>query len=234
MPSVLWQCWLGIWKSSQPVDNWVMRCWHSYRSAARCKWFAYDPADVTATPSSLASRKSRFVQPFCCHLTQAVLEKETVNQASVCHYQLYLVLASEKWRKQSTAPSVMSLAGIYRKDEVRPPVGVSPLSFLQCFVTVICITGRTIKTTCAINPWRFFFGTEGSFLEQVETKNKVRKQADPSLPAKQPLNRGCCCHYQLLIQGSAVADKPAWCAASWRTCCKQVRWMLTVTNLRRS
>ena len=29
----------------------VMRCWHGYRylSAARCKWFAYGPADATAT-----------------------------------------------------------------------------------------------------------------------------------------------------------------------------------------
>jgi len=28
---------------------------HGYRSAARCKWFAYGPADATATASSLAS-----------------------------------------------------------------------------------------------------------------------------------------------------------------------------------
>ena len=110
----------------------------------------------------------------------------------ICHYQLYLVLASEKWRKQSTAPSIRSLAGIYRKDEARPLVGVSALNFLQCFDTVGRITRRTIKTTCAINPWRFFSGTSGD-------KNKVRKQTDPGLPTKQPLNRGCCCHYQLLI-----------------------------------
>jgi len=40
---------------------WVMRCWHSYLSRARCKWFAYGPADATATPSSLASLKSKLV-----------------------------------------------------------------------------------------------------------------------------------------------------------------------------
>jgi len=50
-PSVLWHYWLGI----QPVENWVMRYWHSYLYAARYKSFAYGPANVTATPSSLAS-----------------------------------------------------------------------------------------------------------------------------------------------------------------------------------
>jgi len=29
--------------------NWVMRCWRSYPSAAKCIWCAYCPADATAT-----------------------------------------------------------------------------------------------------------------------------------------------------------------------------------------
>jgi len=33
-------------------------------------------ADATVTPSSLASLKSRIVQPFWCRLTQVVLEKQ--------------------------------------------------------------------------------------------------------------------------------------------------------------
>jgi len=41
--------------------NWVVRYWHGFLSGARCKWFAYGPADGTATPSSLASLKSRMV-----------------------------------------------------------------------------------------------------------------------------------------------------------------------------
>jgi len=41
--------------------NWVVRYWHGYLSEVRCKWFAYGPADATATPSSLASVKSRMV-----------------------------------------------------------------------------------------------------------------------------------------------------------------------------
>jgi len=32
------------------------------------------------------------------------------------------------------------------------------------------------------------------------------------------------------MQVSAVADEPAWCAASLQMCCKQ-RWMLSVINL---
>jgi len=34
----------GIW----PVKNWVVRCWHSYLTVAKCR-FAYGPADPTAT-----------------------------------------------------------------------------------------------------------------------------------------------------------------------------------------
>jgi len=28
----------------------VMRYWHGYLSGAKCKWFAYGPADASATP----------------------------------------------------------------------------------------------------------------------------------------------------------------------------------------
>ena len=61
MPSVLWHCWLGGRKGIRPIKNWVMRYWSGYLFAARCKWFAYGPADATAISSSLASVKSRMV-----------------------------------------------------------------------------------------------------------------------------------------------------------------------------
>jgi len=37
----------------------VVRYWHGYLSGVRCKWFAYGPADGTATLSSFAAVKSR-------------------------------------------------------------------------------------------------------------------------------------------------------------------------------
>jgi len=61
LPSVLWCCWLGGRKGVWPVKNWVVRYWHGYLSGVRCNWFAYGPADATATPSSLAPVKSRMV-----------------------------------------------------------------------------------------------------------------------------------------------------------------------------
>jgi len=61
LPSVLWCCWLGGRKGIRLVKNWVVRYWHVCLSGARCKWFAYGPADATATPSSLAPVKSRMV-----------------------------------------------------------------------------------------------------------------------------------------------------------------------------
>jgi len=39
----------------------VVKYWHGYLSEVTCKWFAYGPADATATPSSLAPVKSRMV-----------------------------------------------------------------------------------------------------------------------------------------------------------------------------
>jgi len=46
------------------VWNLMLKCWRGYLSTARCKWFAYGLSDATATPSSLASLKSRLVT-FC-------------------------------------------------------------------------------------------------------------------------------------------------------------------------
>ena len=50
VPSVLSHCSLGIRKSIWPVKIWVMRCWWGYLSGARCRLFAYAPADATAIP----------------------------------------------------------------------------------------------------------------------------------------------------------------------------------------
>ena len=41
--------------------NWVVRYWCGYLSGARCKLFAYGPADATASPSSFAPLKFRAV-----------------------------------------------------------------------------------------------------------------------------------------------------------------------------
>ena len=35
--------------------NWVVRCWRGYLSAARCRLFAYGPADATASQNSIIS-----------------------------------------------------------------------------------------------------------------------------------------------------------------------------------
>jgi len=36
--------------SSCCAKNWLMRCWRGYLSGARCRLFAYGPADDNATP----------------------------------------------------------------------------------------------------------------------------------------------------------------------------------------
>jgi len=89
--SVLWHCWLDVRKTTQPENNWVMKCWHGYLSGARCKWYAYGPAHATATPSSLASLKSTLVWLFWCWLTLGCLGKEAIKRASVCLFAAYIV-----------------------------------------------------------------------------------------------------------------------------------------------
>ena len=88
--SVLWDCWLDIRKSIRPVKTWVTRCWRGYLSGAKCRWFAYGPADAAATPSSLASLKSSgwksgMVEPFWCWLTGVVLEKSPLSYKLQVH-----------------------------------------------------------------------------------------------------------------------------------------------------
>ena len=39
------------WQEEHPTcKTWVMRCWCGYLSGARCRFFAYGPADATAIP----------------------------------------------------------------------------------------------------------------------------------------------------------------------------------------
>jgi len=46
-------------QEERPCKKFSVTCWHSYLSGARCRWFAYGPADATAILLSLASIKSR-------------------------------------------------------------------------------------------------------------------------------------------------------------------------------
>jgi len=49
LPSVLWHCVVWRHQEEHPAcKNWVMRCWCGYVSGARCRLFAYGPADATA------------------------------------------------------------------------------------------------------------------------------------------------------------------------------------------
>jgi len=60
--------------------NWVMRCWCSYLSAARCRLHVVQLMSMhPKTAPSLASFKSRLVLPFWYRLTQIVQEKRPLN-----------------------------------------------------------------------------------------------------------------------------------------------------------
>ena len=104
------------WQEGHPAcKNWVVRYWRGYLSGARCKWFAYSPADATATPTSCSSKIQNGL-PFWCWLTQVVLEKKPLNGCSVvidvwCRFVFILiwltriVLGKKPWIVVITARS---------------------------------------------------------------------------------------------------------------------------------
>jgi len=62
-----------------------MRCWYGYLFAARCRLFAYGPADATAIPKPhhMLSHFNRLLLSFWYRLTQVVLGKRPLNGCSV-------------------------------------------------------------------------------------------------------------------------------------------------------
>ena len=57
---------VGRQEERPACKHWVMRCWCGCLSGARCRLFAYGPADATASPNPIISSsfKSRLVLPF--------------------------------------------------------------------------------------------------------------------------------------------------------------------------
>ena len=114
MPSMLWRCLLGgrkglfsrywqmaIYFGAVPLHCCkkyrVMRCWRGM-SGARCKWFAYD---ATATPSSLASAKSRMVYPSGTGLPRLSWKKGLLNVCvRLIHYHMPQLWCTV-WQKTS-------------------------------------------------------------------------------------------------------------------------------------
>ena len=73
----------GRQKENPAYKNCVMGCWHGRQSGAKCRLFAFGPANATASQTlSLASFKSRLALPFQYRLTQAVLEERPLSGCS--------------------------------------------------------------------------------------------------------------------------------------------------------
>jgi len=75
---------VGHQEEHSACKNWVMGCWCGYLSGARCRLFAYGPADATAIPNAVIFCLI-YIQtglPFWYRLTQVVLEKRPLNRCS--------------------------------------------------------------------------------------------------------------------------------------------------------
>jgi len=84
LPSVRWHCWLGVRNSIQSVkiEWWGVGVIICLEWGADCLHTVQLTPCHPKTPSSLASFKSRLVLPFWYWLTQAVLEKRSLNGGS--------------------------------------------------------------------------------------------------------------------------------------------------------
>jgi len=72
----------GWQQRHQDHKNWVVRYWSGYLSGVNCKWFAYGPADATATPWSPAPVKYRMVYLSGAGLPDDCPEKRPLNGCS--------------------------------------------------------------------------------------------------------------------------------------------------------
>jgi len=90
-------------KARHCLEDYITGCWCGCPSGAKCKWFAYGPPDVTITPSSLASLKSRMFLPFWYRLTQVVLEKRPWNGCST-HVGEFVPLTWCAWATAFLSP----------------------------------------------------------------------------------------------------------------------------------
>ena len=60
-------CWLGGRKGIRPVKNWLVGCWCGCLSGARCRLFAYGPADATSIPKP--HHLLPYLNPGCFYLS---------------------------------------------------------------------------------------------------------------------------------------------------------------------
>ena len=75
---------VGCQEEYPACKNGVVVCWCGYLSGARCRLFAYGPADATAIPKPhhLLPHLNPdwfYLSPFWYQLTQVVLEKRPLN-----------------------------------------------------------------------------------------------------------------------------------------------------------
>ena len=99
------------------------------------------PSDATATPSSLASLKSRLVSPFWCQLTQVVLEKRPLNGCLGLYHSKSRCIT--QWLEQCTQIWLRTFKPAVIHIKVRPPASRNTYSFARTSLG----TGHKVATS---------------------------------------------------------------------------------------
>ena len=173
-----------------------MRGWCRYLSGARCRLFAYGPADATAIPKPhhlLPHSNPDWFLPFWYQLTQAVVEKRLLNEcssstSSSTRSKTELVRREcwscwEKNRQPPEAASVFTAVGfLAAARDVSSTSGVRSTAQavewlscilrspggLSCYVRMV----ESGRIYCAKNDWNFYwYGTTYHILDWYDGRH---------------------------------------------------------------
>jgi len=96
------------WQEWHPAcKNWVVRYWRGYLSEARCKWFAYGPADATATHHLLLHKNPEWFT-FLVLAYPGCPGKRQLNGRAVVVVFMWNSLTERSCSKPSTSRSVLN------------------------------------------------------------------------------------------------------------------------------
>jgi len=164
--------------------HWVMMCWCGYLSAAKWKWFAYGPADATATASSLASLKSRMVYLSGAGLPRLSWRKRPLNG---CNSSTTTTSSSSSSSSSSSAMTLTSDNYPPASSFCHPPLHIflSDISFLQLTLPKALVLPHALGThigNTAFPQWPVISNLSIICPCHLDVLQILRQRVTPELP----------------------------------------------------
>jgi len=119
----------------------AMKCWRGYLCTAKCKQFAYGPADATATPLPFGSLKIQIGLTFLVH---------TYKHCRWAQQEVTLLWCGRLVRLPWSAGRSMSVVVLIRSRQLATDVSADlpPVSVFLALRSVGSTTSRRLKSSC--------------------------------------------------------------------------------------